>query len=146
MTRWQRKRHLTVSLSVAGVLAAVFLIIMIVVMASGAGAGLIPLAVIGTYVVFAFIASLFYDCFVQTAVFDLTSRSFQWPGLIFTFDLDGILWLIGMKLLFWALGIALGLLWFFFGISLGLITAPFIFPYLMVKERRGIAAGEALEA
>ncbi len=136
INRGRRQRHLTVSLSVAGALAVIFLIIMIVVMASGAGAGLIPLALVGTYVVFSFVASLFYDCFVQTAVFELTSRSFQWPGLIFTFDLDGILWLIGMKLLFWALGIVLGLLWFLFGMSLGLITAPFIFPYLMVKSDR----------
>ncbi len=143
--RAKRRRKRTVSLTLAGVAAASFLALMIAVMVSGGGAGLIPFTLIGAYVVFAFVSSLFYDCFVQTAVFDLTTRSFQWPGLIFTFDLDGILWLIGMKLLFFVLGLALSLLWLLFGLSLGLLTAPFVFPLVMAREGRAIAKGEAPE-
>ena len=143
--RQKRRNHRTLALSIASLAAAIFLGIMIAVMVSGFSGALIPVTVIGLYIVFAFVACLFYDCFVQEVVLDWFDKSLHLPGLIFTFDLDGIIWLIGMKILFWLIGLLFGLVTGVIGVIIGLFCAPFIFPFLMRKESRGIAAGEPLE-
>jgi len=132
------KNRLLISLTVAGIAAAVFLIVMIIGMTALFNAGMLVTTVIGTYVVFAFVASLFYDCFVQEVVVDWFDKSLHLPGLIFTFDLDGCLWLIGMKILFWALGLLFGIVTGIIGVVLGLICAPFVFPYVMAKVKDAI--------
>ena len=126
---------------IAGLFTAFFLAFMIIVMAGGFSLGLLAFTVIGSYVIFSFVACLFYDCFVQDVVIDWFSKSIQWPGLIFTFDVDGCLWLIGMKLLFWFLGLLFGIVTGAIGITLGLISAPFVFPYMMRKIHKNIQQG-----
>lgn len=131
------KTKLIKSLVVAGIVTLLFWVLSIVVFGvPGIAAGFI-----GSYIVFSFIACLFYDCFVNDALFEWTTKSFEFPGLIFTFDLDGVIWLIGMKLLFWILGVLLGLLAALIGISIGLITAPFVFPFIMHDVRKSITNG-----
>ena len=139
--RYTRKK----SFIVAAIITAVFLAIMIAAMTSGFSVGLLFTALIGSYVVFSFVSCLFYDCIVQDVVLDWMSKSFNAPGLIFTFDLDGCLWLIGMKLLFWAIGLLFGIVVGAIGITLGLICAPFVFPFLMAKEAAAIRSGTASE-
>lgn len=142
--RRDRRNHRTLSFSFAGLGAAAFLVLMIIVMVKGFKGVYIPLTLIGIYVVFSFISSLFYDCAVQEVVVDWFDKSLHLPGLIFDFDLDGIIWVISMKLLFWILGIIFGIVTGIIGITLGLIIAPFVFPYVMAQEKRGIAKGERL--
>ncbi|MBR6728072.1 MAG: helix-turn-helix transcriptional regulator [Clostridia bacterium] len=141
----KRRNHRTLSFCIAGIAAAIFVGVMIACMVTNFNAALIPVALVGTYVVFAFVSSLFYDCFVQEVVWDWFDKSIHLPGLIFTFDLDGIIWLIGMKILFFIIGLIFGIITGTIGIIIGLACAPFVFPYVMHKEARGIAAGEALE-
>lgn len=143
--RQKRRSTRTKSFWVAGIITAIFLFFMILGMTSGFSVGLLFTALIGSYVVFAFVACLFYDCLVQDVVCDWISKSFHAPGLIFTFDLDGCLWLIGMKLLFWALGLLFSLVAGAIGILCGLVLAPFVFPYVMHKEHVGIQNGAAAE-
>ena len=143
--RSQRRFTRKKSFWVAGIITAVFLAIMIAAMASGFSVGLLFTTLIGSYVVFAFVSCLFYDCIVQDVVLDWMSKSFNAPGLIFTFDLDGCLWLIGMKLLFWAIGLLFGIVVGAIGITLGMICAPFVFPFLMAKEAAAIRSGSAPE-
>ena len=57
----------------------------------------------------------------------------RWPGLIFTFDLDGFIWLIGMKLLFAVLGFAIGLIGSILAFAAALLVSPFVFVYVVVK-------------
>ena len=65
------------------------------------------------------------------------------PHLITTFDLDGLLWLIGMKLLFWFLGIIIALVAGIIGIFISLfIIAPFSFPHVLFVLRRDYVSGE----
>ena len=103
------------------------------------------LSLIGTYIVFAFVSCLFYDCFVQEVVTDWFAKSFQAPGLIFTFDLDGCLWLIGMKILFWAIGLVFGIVAGAIGIAIGLVCAPFVFPFVMKTLHKDYQAGRSTE-
>ena len=143
--RSQRRYTRTKSFWVAGIITAVFLAIMILARTTGFSVGLLFTTLIGSYVVFAFVSCMFYDCIVQDVVLDWMSKSFNAPGLIFTFDLDGCLWLIGMKLLFWAIGLLFSIVVGIIGITLGLICAPFVFPYLMAKEAAAIRSGSAPE-
>lgn len=75
------------------------------------------------------------QCFWTSYALDLLlffCRSFRLPGLIFTLDLDGILWFITVKLLFGILTGILSVLLFFVGLcvsmAVGVVTFPFCFP------------------
>ena len=140
-TNYRTKQKLTRTFVLAGIVTAAFIAICIY----AAGAVGIAVGLVGGYVVFAYISCLCLDTIVNEVFFDWAAKSFQAPGLIFTFDLDGILWLIGMKLLFWALGVLLCLICALFGILLGLVLAPFDFIYVMVKIKRDYAIGAQSE-
>lgn len=130
---------------VAGLAAAVFLAIMIAAMVSSFSVGLLVFTIIGTYAVFSLVFCLFYDTWVEDVVFEWTSKVFQAPGLIFTFDLDGCLWLIGMKLLFWLIGALFGLVCGAIGIAIAFVIAPFVFPYVIYHIRKSLKTGTECE-
>lgn len=144
-----RSRHLKrliFSMITAGLAALIFLPLIISFIVITGSVSLIPIAIVGPYVVFSYVACLFYDCFIQDLLFDNIGRSFQLPFiLITTFDLDGIIWLIGMKIIFWALGVLLGLIYLAFCIALGIICAPFVFPFVMISVSRAIKHGAESE-
>jgi hypothetical protein len=56
------------------------------------------------------------------------------PGLIFTLDLDGIIWLITVKLLFWILGIVLATLCGLLALVIGSIVSVFVYPFAIYKD------------
>ena len=145
VNRSRRRNHRTLALCIAAVATALFLGLMIFAMTCSFHPALILLAFAGGYAVFTFAFCMFYDCFVQEVVVDWFDKSLNLPGLIFTFDLDGIAWLIGMKILFWFIGLLFGILTGFIGVLTGLICAPFVFPFLFAREHKGILAGEELD-
>ena len=57
-------------------------------------------------------------------------QSIKFPGLIFSWDIEGIIWVIAMKILFAILGFLIGLFALAFAIvfsaSLGAISFPFV--------------------
>lgn len=138
--RWIKRRFIW-STIVASLVAGLFLFFGIVGLIDAFEWGFLAFVLVGTYMIFSFISCLFYDCFVQEVVVDWCSKSFQAPGLIFTFDLDGCLWLIGMKILFWAIGLLLGIVAGAIGIAIGLVCAPFVFPFLMHKLKKDYDEG-----
>ena len=139
------RRWRAISFWVAGLATLAFVGLMIGVMVTNFSAAMIPVTVIGAYAVFAFICQLFFDGVVSDVVFDWTSKSFHAPGLIFTFDLEGISWLIMMKILFWIIGVLFGIAVFCIGVTLGLICAVFVFPHQMGVIHRAIQSGDELE-
>lgn len=58
----------------------------------------------------------------------------QFPGLIFELSLDGIIWLLTVKLLFWILGYILAFIAIGCATVLGMILSPFVFPYALTKS------------
>lgn len=138
--RWIKRRFIW-STIVASLVAGLFLFFCIVGLVESFDLGFLAFSLVGTYMIFSFISCLFYDCFVQELVFDWCSKSFQAPGLIFTFDLDGCLWLIGMKILFWAIGLVFGIVAGAIGIAIGLVCAPFAFPFVMHKLKKDYNEG-----
>ena len=97
--------------------------------------------IVFTYALFAFTVMMFYDTPVQAVVAYMCSASITWPGVIFTFDLDGFIFLIAIKLLFALLGFLFGLACTILGFIIGLIIAPFVFPFIMVRVHKDIKYG-----
>jgi hypothetical protein len=60
------------------------------------------------------------------------------PGLIFTLDLDGIIWLLTVKLIFWILGFILAALCGVLAIGLGLVVSLFVYPFAIIKNIKDI--------
>lgn len=145
VSRHTIKKRFIWSTVVASLVAVLWLVGGISVMVSEFSVTALLVTLIGTYIVFAFVSCLFYDCFVQEVVVDWFDKSFQAPGLIFTFDLDGCLWLIGMKILFWAIGLVFGIVAGAIGIAIGLVCAPFVFPFVMKTLHKDYQAGRSTE-
>ena len=75
--------------------------------------------------------------FIGEMIAEIFSWGFvRFPGLIFTLDLDGIIWLITVKLLFWVLGFLLAILFGILAIALGLLLSVFVYPFALVKNIR----------
>ena len=56
------------------------------------------------------------------------------PGVIFTLDLDGIIWLLTVKLLFWILGFVLAILCGILGFIIASIVSVFVYPFAIYKN------------
>lgn len=140
------KHRLAWSMTVASIVALIVLIIGMSSVVAQFNFGTLLLTLVLTYAAFSFVNCLFYDCWVQDTTFDWFTKGFEAPGLIFTFDLDGCLWLIGMKLLFWLIGVVIGLISGIIGIIVGLVSSPFVFPFVMrrLKEDYDLGANSKL--
>ena len=78
------------------------------------------------------------ESFVGDMWLNMISWSFHAPGVIFTFDLDGVLWLIAVKILFWIIGVLFAILAFLFGTAVGFLFAPFAVIYDYVQNAKTI--------
>lgn len=85
---------------------------------------------------FPFISCLFLkNNFIGNMVGTIASWGFvQFPNLIFELDLDGILWFLTVKLLFWVLGFLLAVAFFIVGVLLGILLSVFVYPFALVKN------------
>ncbi len=87
----------------------------------------------GAAAVFMFVA----QCFWTSYALDLLlffCRSFHLPMLIFTLDLDGIIWLITVKLFGAILCGILSVLLFLFGFVVALLVSIVTFPFCLARE------------
>ena len=77
-----------------------------------------------------FTASYVSDIFMAIAGF-----SVRFPGLIFTWDLNGFMWLIAMKILFFLLGVAIGVASFVLAIAISAFFSIFTFIPLLIYNK-----------
>lgn len=96
--------------------------------------GSIPIVLVVGYCSFALISQMYWGEAVPE-VFDFFIRTFQFPGLIFTLDLDGIIWFICVKLLFAVLGFLLSSIVFIFGVFFSGIFAGISLPFAIAKHK-----------
>lgn len=136
--RAKRKKRLIASAIVGGVGVAITCGVSISEALSTHSATPIIAALIASFFVFSFISLLFFEGPVRDVFFHCATTSISWPGLIFTWDFDGFVWLIGMKLLFAVLGFLAGIFMFFLGLFLGFIIAPFVYPFFLISYLRDI--------
>ncbi|MBR2024988.1 MAG: hypothetical protein IKA02_04195 [Clostridia bacterium] len=143
--RMRTKRN--ISMIVGGIFALAILVFLIV-----DGTGIEPMygsltsniigGIVSAYVVFAFVASLFFDGVVRDVLFWMATRSVRFPGLIFELDLDGILWYITVKLLFGILGFLVDVLFAILGVFVAMFIAPFTYPFSLIHQQKCIKNGD----
>jgi len=118
-------------------LGAAVLILFIIVGASG---GDFIIGLFAGIFGFCFVGSCFFeDSAVREVMGYMFEKSINFPGLIWEFSLDGFIWLIAMKLLFWVVGALFGLLCGLLGIIVAILISPFTYPFSLVsylKEQR----------
>ena len=86
-----------------------------------------------SYALFAEVALLFYDGPIRNFLARMFTASFNMPGLMYTFDWDGFLWVIMVRALFAVIRFGLGIIFGTIGFIIGLAISPFVFPYHMIK-------------
>lgn len=78
---------------------------------------------------------LFNNNFIFGFFLDIAlHKIIEWPMLIFSFDLDGILWLIGMKILFGVLGFLIGFALFALAFVVCAVLSVFVYPFALNKN------------
>ena len=123
---------------VVGVLAAVVIIIAGISGATDGGTIGIAIGLGGAAFTLVSCLSLGNN-FVGEVMLTIFTWSFvRLPGLIFTLDLDGIIWLLTVKLLFWSLGIVLGILLGILAIAVGGVISIFVYPLALYRNIKGI--------
>lgn len=100
--------------------------------------GEIALVILLSAGIFTFSSCLYLkNNFIVNMFLGVASWGFvTFPGVIFEFSLDGFIFLIGIKILFWLLGIALGFLATVFAFCLCLPLSLFAYPFAIVKSFR----------
>lgn len=83
-----------------------------------------------SYGIFSAIYCILSGSYIGEVFLWCAQLSIKFPGLIFTWDLDGIAWLIAMKIFFIILGFMVGvfalMLAIFLSMALGMISFPFV--------------------
>ena len=124
----------------AGVLSVIALILLLSLSLSGGGevwACILGSLLIGAFL-FTFIAQMFWGGFVYNT-FMYGGKIVGTPGIIFTLDLDGIFFLIGMKILFAVLRFLIYLLTTLLTALFACVCSPFTFvPALLRVSREGV--------
>jgi DNA-binding XRE family transcriptional regulator len=119
-----------------GIAVLVITLIICIVNYSSVGIGwTIGAPLLAGYGVMATIYCIFTVSFVSDVFMGVAGWSIKFPGLIFTFDLDGIMWLIGMKILFGILGIILGIGVFLLALGLSMFLSVFSFIPLLIYNK-----------
>lgn len=98
--------------------------------------GMIALVIILPILIYTFVSCMFLkNNFIGDAFITIASWGFvKFPGLIFSFDLGGFAWLIGMKILFWILGFALGLAAVLLALVICIPLSAIAYPFALMKS------------
>ena len=84
---------------------------------------------------FPFLSCLYLkNNFIGDVVEEVASWSIRFPGLIFTLDLDGIIWFITVKLIFGVISFLLSVACIILAVALGWLLSLFVYPFAIVKN------------
>jgi len=119
---------------IGGIAGIVFLIISLCAVPKENVATYILSAVCGTYAIFATVAQCLWDSYLTDVFMWFIERTIRFPGIIFSFDLDGFIFLIVMKLLFAAIGFLFGVAMAVLGIFVTLFLGFFSFPFALIRK------------
>ena len=88
------------------------------------------------YALFADLYCILSGSYIGEVFTTVASWTIRFPGLIFTWDLGGFVWLIGMKILFAILGFLLTAALFLLAVSLSAFLAAVSFPFILIHNIR----------
>lgn len=127
--------------------AAIIAIVIIGIMQTNLGMGVAIGCGVGLGVATFTLSSCLFlkNNFICDMVLCIASWGFvRFPGLIFSLDLDGIVWLITVKLAFWVLGGILAICSILLAGVIGGIFSLFTYPYAIVKSIKNPELSEDL--
>ena len=96
----------------------------------------IGLPFIIAYCVIAELYCILSDSWIGDIFSEVASWSIRFPGIIFTFDLDGLKFLIFMKILFGVIGFFIGVATFILAVSLSTVLSVFTFIPLLIYNKK----------
>ena len=116
--------------------AAVLIIVLIATISAHCSAGVIVGASIAALCLFPFLGCCFLaNNFVGDMFLSVASWGFvKMPGVIFSLDFDGLMFLVGAKILFFVLEIFFALCSIAFATVLGIICGLFTYPFALRKN------------
>lgn len=120
----------------SGIIAALIIALGIFLSVSGKNFTLFPIFIGVGVAGFTFSSCLILkNNFIGDVVLEIFSWGFvQLPGLIFTMDLDGLIWLLTVKLIFWILGFILAFICGVLAIVIGCVLSIFVYPFAIYKN------------
>lgn len=122
---------------VGGVALIVTLILCIIFYSNVGLLWTILLPIIIGYVLMADIYCIFTASFIGEVFMDVASWSIRFPGIIFSFSLDGFAFLIVMKILFFVLGILISIGAFLLALAIASFLSIFAFIPMVIHNNRG---------
>ena len=121
---------------VIGVIVLVITLIACIVNYASVGIGwTIAAPLLFGYATTATIYCIFTASYISDVFMEVASWSVRFPGLIFTWDLEGFIWLIAMKILFFVLGILIAIGTFLLAIGLSALLSVFSFVPLLIYNK-----------
>ena len=129
----QRKK----SFIFGGLISGAALVVgLIATLAGGASIEVIIAVAVMSILLFPFISCLFLkNNFIGDMVEAVASWGFvKFPGIIFDLSLDGIIWLLTVKLAFWIIGFTLSAACVVLAALLGMVCSVFVYPFALKKS------------
>jgi len=121
---------------VVGVIALIATLIACIVNYAVVGIGwTIAAPLLIGYAATATVYCIFTESYISDVFLEVAGWSIHFPGLIFSWDLDGLMWLIAMKILFFVLGIFAGIGMFLLALALAALLSMFSFVPLLIYNR-----------
>ena len=91
-------------------------------------------SVIISYAIFADIYCIISGSYVGEVFLDVASWSIKMPGVIFSGDIEGIIWAIAMKIFLAILGFMLGVMVLGLAVGLSALLASVSFPFILIHN------------
>lgn len=121
---------------VLGIVALITTLVVCIINYNTVGIGwTIGAPLIAGYTIMATIYCIFTMSYISDVFTSVASWSVRFPGIIFSWSLDGLAFLIVMKLLFFVLGIFIGLLTFTLALGLSAVLSIFSFIPLLIYNK-----------
>lgn len=119
-----------------GVVALVFFLLLFLI---GAKEDLaiwqsILFSILLAYATFAAVYCIVSGSYIADVFLWAAGLSIKFPGLIFTWDIEGFIWAIAMKILFIVLGFIIGVFALLFAIALSLALGAVSFPFVLIHN------------
>lgn len=136
-----KARKLTFIWSIVGGVVALGIALAIFLGAPAMQKALHPAAAVGisvgiSYAIFAAVYCILSGSYIGDVFTWAAGLSIRFPGLIFSWDIEGVMWLIGMKILFAILGFLIGVFALLFAIALSGSLGAISFPFVLIHNTR----------
>ena len=136
-----RSKKLSFGWGIAGGVVALVVTLLILLLTPACKEAIHPaiavlLSILAGYGIFAMLYCIISGSYIGEVFVWCAGLSIKFPGLIFSWDLEGFAWLIAMKILFAVLGFLIGVFALLFAIALSAALGMVSFPFVLIHNVR----------